>query len=542
LIIVIRDTSIDDLTLLEICHNPDHPYRSQLEFDKKRHPRISPLQSSNKKDKPKRRKMLNKKSRLHQLGASEYGKGDSLDDEIDAEVAAEAEGELENDSKKLQAFFGEDVEVTPNRRRRRKNTTPMENRKSVLDPAPEEEIDGESKKKKKDMSKLMDFFGENLVATVANSKLADFFGENEKGAKIEDKKIKKKKVKKERLESSEAAAEEMGKESFGTSSFGSGKEVPVGGSKSKDGSKRLEAFFGDRPPQEMIAKNLEVFFPGLNALKDNDSSFQDAVKNIAENKRASKMQKIQTQMQERKRAHTSRLPLDLGFSGESIMETLDNIYGVNYKPGPSNRASQSPQINKRRPDTINFGRSSPLKLKFELLEFPEELPEFEEFNDIAALIRPGSFTKSDSVSSFRSAARISKVNEINIPSKENSTSKVEALLNLSSHSLNDMIPEMPRLYKTESTAEFFDVFEKTPDVPRSIKWIQGPLIGMGAFGKVFYGANCDTGEIMAVKQVLIKNPSLDSRIRRKMLEALHTEITLLRDLDHPNIVRYLGKS
>ena len=181
--IVIRDTSIDDLTLLEICHNPDHPYRSQLEFDKKRHPRIAP--QANKKEKPKRRKMIQKKKGLvNQVGLSEFGKVDSLDDEIDAEVAAEAEGELQNDSAKLQAFFGEQVEVSHTRRRRRKVKKRLDNRKSaLLDLAPEEELDEESKKKKEksgDMSKLVDFFGENLVATVANSKLADFFGENEK--------------------------------------------------------------------------------------------------------------------------------------------------------------------------------------------------------------------------------------------------------------------------------------------------------------------------------------------------------------------------
>ena len=47
------------------------------------------------------------------------------------------------------------------------------------------------------------------------------------------------------------------------------------------------------------------------------------------------------------------------------------------------------------------------------------------------------------------------------------------------------------------------ITEEGPEEPPKIKWQQGKLIGQGAFGKVFHGLNTETGEILAVKQVVI---------------------------------------
>ena len=77
-----------------------------------------------------------------------------------------------------------------------------------------------------------------------------------------------------------------------------------------------------------------------------------------------------------------------------------------------------------------------------------------------------------------------------------------------------------------------------------IKWMQGALIGQGSFGTVFLALHAVTGELMAVKQVEVPSGG-DSEINKKkanMLAALKHEIDLLRDLQHPNIVQYLGSN
>jgi serine/threonine protein kinase len=74
-------------------------------------------------------------------------------------------------------------------------------------------------------------------------------------------------------------------------------------------------------------------------------------------------------------------------------------------------------------------------------------------------------------------------------------------------------------------------------IRHSIHWQKGALIGQGAFGKVYHGLDLDTGEIMAVKQVML---GPESKMREKKEEALKREIELLQDLHHEHIVRYLG--
>lgn len=78
----------------------------------------------------------------------------------------------------------------------------------------------------------------------------------------------------------------------------------------------------------------------------------------------------------------------------------------------------------------------------------------------------------------------------------------------------------------------------------NIKWMKGALIGQGSFGSVFLALHAITGELMAVKQVEMPSDSgthMDHR-KRGMVDALKREIGLLRELQHPNIVQYLGSS
>lgn len=78
----------------------------------------------------------------------------------------------------------------------------------------------------------------------------------------------------------------------------------------------------------------------------------------------------------------------------------------------------------------------------------------------------------------------------------------------------------------------------------NVKWMQGALIGQGSFGSVFLALHAVTGELMAVKQVEVPSNTgshLDKK-KESMVAALKREIDLLRDLQHENIVQYLGSN
>eukprot|EP00698_Gefionella_okellyi_P021370 TRINITY_DN690_c0_g1_i1.p1 TRINITY_DN690_c0_g1~~TRINITY_DN690_c0_g1_i1.p1 ORF type:complete len:434 (+),score=35.95 TRINITY_DN690_c0_g1_i1:172-1473(+) len=72
---------------------------------------------------------------------------------------------------------------------------------------------------------------------------------------------------------------------------------------------------------------------------------------------------------------------------------------------------------------------------------------------------------------------------------------------------------------------------------KSIRWQLGGMIGRGGTGKVFLGMNSDTGELFAVKNVPLDG--VDG-VSLAELREIEDEVNLMRNLDHPCIVRYLG--
>ncbi|CAG77987.2 YALI0F08855p [Yarrowia lipolytica CLIB122] len=67
-------------------------------------------------------------------------------------------------------------------------------------------------------------------------------------------------------------------------------------------------------------------------------------------------------------------------------------------------------------------------------------------------------------------------------------------------------------------------------------WVKGELIGVGTFGKVYLALNATTGDMMAVKQVEVRNKAA----AEVGVGALHAEVGTMKNLDHFNIVQYLG--
>lgn len=68
------------------------------------------------------------------------------------------------------------------------------------------------------------------------------------------------------------------------------------------------------------------------------------------------------------------------------------------------------------------------------------------------------------------------------------------------------------------------------------------MIGSGSYGKVYMALNATTGDLMAVKQVEIPKTSSDKIKEQQMetMKALRFEGETLKDLNHANVVSYLG--
>ncbi|KAJ3256205.1 ATP binding [Boothiomyces macroporosus] len=482
----IRDTSIDDLTLVEICSSPDHPYRAHLVIDKKRHPKV--------KVQPVARVRAKTRKLLKDVG----GLGDSVVMLVDdVKVDETPENRMKG---KLKDFFGESVPEKPEKKSKKApealilDSLMSDSLDQSIDDGNEE--DAEEKTKANNSEKLKEFFGE-AVPNNSNKKLKSFFGETDIGTnKVKTGKSKSKSKRKSSVNSTHKKWMPLERPVVTPTSPVTGVLKP---------NRKLEAFFGDRPPQELIAQNLDAFFPGLNEIKKEGPNFQDA---LMESMVTTKNKRHQSHLMQKRiiqEKFHSRFELQSESSegASTSLEELKSGGSLNRETGDGKR---------RRPLPILFGKD-------------EEM-------DFASIDHDDSLLKSY-------LADIDEPSATKVPETILETQETVESLTLEQEVEKDTLAP-PALVHSESMVEFIETFSSNPDTPRKLNWIQGPLIGMGSFGKVFYGANCETHEIMAVKQVNIKTRSLDSKARKKMLEALHLEISLLKDLEHENIVRYIG--
>lgn len=74
----------------------------------------------------------------------------------------------------------------------------------------------------------------------------------------------------------------------------------------------------------------------------------------------------------------------------------------------------------------------------------------------------------------------------------------------------------------------------TQDVEGLKDYQMGPSLGKGAFGSVYKAFNWLTGEAVAIKQVRMQD------LGAAELKNIMVEIDLLKNLAHPNIVKYHG--
>ena len=75
---------------------------------------------------------------------------------------------------------------------------------------------------------------------------------------------------------------------------------------------------------------------------------------------------------------------------------------------------------------------------------------------------------------------------------------------------------------------------KTSDMAELKDYQLGDCVGRGAFGSVYRALNWSTGETVAIKQIKLAD------LPKSELRVIMLEIDLLKNLDHPNIVKYHG--
>lgn len=75
-----------------------------------------------------------------------------------------------------------------------------------------------------------------------------------------------------------------------------------------------------------------------------------------------------------------------------------------------------------------------------------------------------------------------------------------------------------------------------PKNPSWTSWAKGELLGSGTFGTVYEGVG-NNGTFFAVKEVSLSD---QGRIGKQAIRQLESEIALLSEIQHPNIVQYLG--
>ena len=99
---------------------------------------------------------------------------------------------------------------------------------------------------------------------------------------------------------------------------------------------------------------------------------------------------------------------------------------------------------------------------------------------------------------------------------------------------NGAPPKVKRSNGASSPTKKEEKNPKAQDVAELKDYQLGDCLGKGAFGAVYRALNWGTGETVAVKQVKLTD------LPKSELRVIMLEIDLLKNLDHPNIVKYKG--
>ncbi|CAG8750717.1 10966_t:CDS:10, partial [Dentiscutata erythropus] len=274
--------------------------------------------------------------------------------------------------------------------------------------------------------------------------------------------------------------------------------------------KKLRDFFGQRPPSELIQLNLTEYFPGHNSEELERSVARSSIYRNSIYRRASRVSS-DSKLSIQKSKRTSKVDDDYNSVRSKRLSKLEDDY-----------------------NSIRSKRTS----------------ELSELDDDYNSIRSKRISKLDDDYNNDGSKRTSQLSEL-----DDDYNSIRSKLPIQPFKNNRRkIPIQPFKEQQEEDGDYFQDFDyededdlvSDPEIIdvelcSKIKWIKGNFIGMGSFGSVYLGLNSFTGELMAVKQVELPTENSSNNERKKsMLDALQREITLLEELQHENIVQYLG--
>jgi mitogen-activated protein kinase kinase kinase len=273
----------------------------------------------------------------------------------------------------------------------------------------------------------------------------------------------------------------------------------------------LRQFGGLRPPSELIASDLTSYFPD-HAREDIDRTARMSMR------RSTRMSKINS---------GSRLSVASNLSFASSIQDAPPIPTIadSWLHGNSHVAKIRPRDSQGRIPTI-YNRDSIASSMLDTLQ--EESP-----------IEPN---RKSYVSFSESTSDTAAVSVTDPEGNTTGTSYFEGDSSTGSGSFQEIKQAL-----SDDGDEFDEELQSflSGESWDDNKWMKGALIGQGSFGSVYLALHAVTGELLAVKQVETPSPGANSQSdtrKKSMIEALKREISLLRDLRHPNIVQYLGCS
>ena len=291
-------------------------------------------------------------------------------------------------------------------------------------------------------------------------------------------------------------------------------------------ARKLKDFYGARPPTELITQDLQSYFPEVSK-GEMDRTVRMSIR------RSQRMSKAM-----------SRLSTASNFSVVSVAKdapplpsiadqwlTQGNAVG-HTRPGPR-------PLSVVRLGLPNTGyRDSIASSMLEPLD--EESPLEPNRRSYVSF---GEESNSNSMSRDNLAVTDPDGSTV-MGSYFDDTGSSPAATEAGSGSLNSRLSKFIEEDGEEPDEELMQHLEK--DSWDDLKYMKGAMIGQGSFGTVFLALHAVTAELMAVKQVempsgLDSGTALDAK-KNNMIEALKHEISLLRELRHPNIVQYLGSN